>query len=478
MVRETTKASAGQRPLLAKLYLALYLRESARGHVADARCYLAEALRCYRALDGWLEELIPDWAMRQRYGRPAALAEAVLSNLAGDLAIGPGGLRRRVLGRIHIAEAFVQHRRGHAREVRQHVWRGLRYDPSALRNRGVLSILARSFLGRPVTEPCSPQRRGAQPGEVPGTLLDRVRITIGADIDRVERLFGGTSRDESYLLEAGGQEYVLHILDAGRQALDHLLAIAEPVRTAGVPVPAILASSLAGPEGEQDTCWLLEEKVTGSWFDPLVLPWPEQLAVVADLARCLRRLHGIHVAGFGWIRSAPLQATYATSAEWLDHLHAVFARGVEAGTIPESAFAVLDAADCYLRLTYAGSPVLCHSDLSEGNIIVSGGRVRALIDWSNAEGNDPASDLGSLLAHRALLWRPKEEHQVLATLIEAYGGDDALRARVGAHRLLCIAQLLSWCPHLFSQEERARLASEISEASCSVSETLGRGHSG
>ena len=41
-----------------------------------------------------------------------------------------------------------------------------------------------------------------------------------------------------------------------------------------------------------------------------------------------------------------------------------------------------------------GLPVLCHGDLGSRNMLVGVGRLTALVDWGDAEGNEPARDLG------------------------------------------------------------------------------------
>lgn len=52
-------------------------------------------------------------------------------------------LRRKALGRLHMARCFDAIASSDRRTARRLAWRGIRYDPSWLRNRGVLSILAK-----------------------------------------------------------------------------------------------------------------------------------------------------------------------------------------------------------------------------------------------------------------------------------------------------------------------------------------------
>jgi hypothetical protein len=59
-------------------------------------------------------------------------------------------VRSRVLGNINIGCAFQDYFAGrHSRVVRQ-VLTGVRYQPSSLKNRGVVSMFLKSLLGRPV----------------------------------------------------------------------------------------------------------------------------------------------------------------------------------------------------------------------------------------------------------------------------------------------------------------------------------------
>lgn len=52
---------------------------------------------------------------------------------------------RSILSRVHMADAFRAHTNGDKITLRQSLWFGVRYDPRWLLNRGVLSMLVRSF---------------------------------------------------------------------------------------------------------------------------------------------------------------------------------------------------------------------------------------------------------------------------------------------------------------------------------------------
>ena len=62
------------------------------------------------------------------------------------------GLRRKALGQAYLAEVFQAHRRDDLARARWALLRGLRYDPTWLKNKGVVSIGLQSLLGGNFTQ--------------------------------------------------------------------------------------------------------------------------------------------------------------------------------------------------------------------------------------------------------------------------------------------------------------------------------------
>lgn len=134
---------------LGKVYAGLALRTYATGNATDAKSQLAEAITLNRSI---LEErdvfadALCHHAMSLPAGTRIRYVETVLENL-------PAGaqrlehLRPRVLSEVSLGCAFEDYRAGHRLLVVKRVLKALRYRPSLLRNRGVVSILPRSLLG-------------------------------------------------------------------------------------------------------------------------------------------------------------------------------------------------------------------------------------------------------------------------------------------------------------------------------------------
>ena len=432
-----------ERPFLAKLYLALSIRKSGLGDLVGARQYAAEAIKLSPSLAGQLEEVIPDMAMNQTLGSPLTLVQIALKNLPGELAKS-SRLRQRVLGKLHVAQAFNDYDLGHRAEARQHVFSGLRNDPSFLRNRGVLTVLARSFLNHPTADLKSTSIPHDFHESIPDSVVGAIEVALGCAIDNVERIT--TTKQRIYLIRAGEREYVLRILEGKKDVLERKIAIAKCVRAAGIPAPAPLVSSLAQPIGDHDPGWLLEEKMVGSFFEPWNMAQTDQLKIVADLGRCLRQLHSIKVRKFGPILSAQLDAPYPTIDAWLSSRQEAAAKACLTGAISETMLPTLAEAYHFVQEAYSGAPVLCHCELSSGNILMAGGRISALIDWESAAGNDPAYDVANLFTTMGRSWYPTQDHSMLTTFLQTYQPDepDNFYRRVIAHRLLFIAGAITW----------------------------------
>jgi glycosyltransferase involved in cell wall biosynthesis len=138
--------------LLGQIYLGLSLHHFALGNRVEAAVQLAEAIKQSPAIleqPDDFADLLYRFAMRLSAGDPLAFVDTVLQNLpAGAERLAQ--VRSRVLGNINIGCAFQDYFAGrHSRVVRQ-VLTGVRYQPSSLKNRGVVSMFLKSLLGRPV----------------------------------------------------------------------------------------------------------------------------------------------------------------------------------------------------------------------------------------------------------------------------------------------------------------------------------------
>ena len=119
------------------------------------------------------------------------------------------------------------------------------------------------------------------------------------------------------------------------------------------------------------------------WLDGET-PTVGQGVLASDLARFVRTLHGIHLAG------GPPAGRGAALARWDEPTRAalVALRGV---VDTDAASAVWDAA---LRTPgWPEPPVWIHGDLMPANLLVRDGRLTGVIDWGGFGVGDPAVDL-------------------------------------------------------------------------------------
>jgi glycosyltransferase involved in cell wall biosynthesis len=150
--------------LLSWVYAGLAMRNYAYGRIADAKRQFAQAIALDRTIvertDDFARALC-DYALRLPV-TPHLYIDTVLQNLPAEgqqLA----QLRSRVVSEISIASAFQDYSTGNQHLVPQKVLAALRYRPSWLANKGVVSIFVKSL-------PRLMKRRSALQARASGTL--------------------------------------------------------------------------------------------------------------------------------------------------------------------------------------------------------------------------------------------------------------------------------------------------------------------
>jgi tetratricopeptide (TPR) repeat protein len=135
-----------------RAYAAAYLKAAARayhqGAFAEARRDLAECVRLDPAMldnEGRkLADQLLGWATAPMAQDGLGYLESVYANLPDEAAV-LRQRRRRDLAQLGVQLAFEAYKTGNLRQARSALLRALRYQPGWLANRGVLSILARSW---------------------------------------------------------------------------------------------------------------------------------------------------------------------------------------------------------------------------------------------------------------------------------------------------------------------------------------------
>lgn len=119
------------------------------GNHTMARRHLADALQRDPTLAHQSEltvELLVDYVRSQPPERQTECIEVFFDNLPPEL-MGLLSFRRKTLGRFYVAKGFEAHAAGVVQDAAQAIWRGVRFDPAWLWNRGVWSIMLRPWLG-------------------------------------------------------------------------------------------------------------------------------------------------------------------------------------------------------------------------------------------------------------------------------------------------------------------------------------------
>jgi aminoglycoside phosphotransferase (APT) family kinase protein len=181
------------------------------------------------------------------------------------------------------------------------------------------------------------------------------------------------------------------------------LAAALPI---AIPVPLARGAPGAGYEWE----WGIYPWLGGE--NPRVGAIPDARLLAHELARFVRTLQALDLPGAPHAgrgvplanRDGPTREALAALAETIDTDGAAAAWDTALRTPPGQ-----------------GTPRLVHSDLAPGNLLLQGGRLTGVIDWSGLGVGDPACDL--MVAWNLL---PAEARDVFRSEV---GADDATWAR-------------------------------------------------
>jgi len=240
---------------------------------------------------------------------------------------------------------------------------------------------------------------------VADVLAERGRA---GDVELV-RIPGGASR-ETWLVEAGGERFVLRRDPPGSESLVPQEGEARLIRLAGehgVPAPEILHFEPA--DRRFGTAGILMEHVVGESVAPRLLRKPEferaRTKLPAQLGEALAKIHAIPTGETG-LEAPAGEPVGSAIEEWERMLD----------EISEP----LPAVEAGLRWLRANPPpptrtALVHGDFRLGNFIVGGDGLRAVIDWELAHLGDPVEDIGWLCIRS---WR--------------FGNDDLPVAGIGA----------------------------------------------
>lgn len=150
-----------------------------------------------------------------------------------------------------------------------------------------------------------------------------------------------------------------------------------------IPAPVALGE----PGGDYPWRWTVVPWIEGEEPTPERLDPEEWATSLAGFVRACREVPGMAgpVATSG--RGGPIAALEDSVREWTDRADEVL---VSRGGV----LAVLE--DALSAPPHRGDPVWFHGDLHEGNLLVRGGLLAAVIDWGTAGRGDPAIELNAM----------------------------------------------------------------------------------
>ncbi|MCA9921165.1 MAG: glycosyltransferase [Anaerolineales bacterium] len=144
-------------PLKHTAFAARLVKFAASGYISDdpeaGKAYLAWALREDPSLQNQNLPILITKLFGYMFGLslrdPETTLARMMPHLAGDAAFRKR-LSRELWGRYHMDAAFLAHRANNPGQCRTQAFRAFLRNPASLRNRGLLSIFVRSFMGERV----------------------------------------------------------------------------------------------------------------------------------------------------------------------------------------------------------------------------------------------------------------------------------------------------------------------------------------
>lgn len=214
---------------------------------------------------------------------------------------------------------------------------------------------------------------------------------------RTLRRLGGHGRRVYECEPARGPAIIARVSDKGHRAFDLEIAIAQRLRSAGVPVPAfrdLIRTEVDGVEAAV----LLQERSSGQTLGSFASASAAagRTESVERAGELLARVHTCAASGFGPLVS-PDRGQAARLSDWfVDGIDATAlrARKTDAETAKQTAEA-LAIISAHRGLIDGSSAGLLHGDWSPDNILVDAlGEPVAVVDFEAVKSGPPALDLG------------------------------------------------------------------------------------
>jgi aminoglycoside phosphotransferase (APT) family kinase protein len=213
--------------------------------------------------------------------------------------------------------------------------------------------------------------------------LERLAVLVGARVIGAERPAWGFANRTTIVTLLDGRRWVVHELQdpiGGRAVAGRARLIADRLNAAGVPVPEVVIAKPTGPNP------LLVTGFVAGQLGPTLLGTDREAAALGQMMGAAhRQLASIDVMGLRlpttWGRPGTLAAVSHRRLHRVAHRLDRPTLAVVEGVIEDHAARPL-----------SGSPAFAHGDFAPANVIVSQGRLAALIDFEYARLADPLFD--------------------------------------------------------------------------------------
>jgi aminoglycoside phosphotransferase (APT) family kinase protein len=251
-------------------------------------------------------------------------------------------------------------------------------------------------------QPGGPPRPDREPRPTPELALSEVRAVaehaLGARVDDLEPLPGSVG-NQNFRLDTDRGRYALKLaaedeLAAERWGLEHAAGF-------DVPTPRVIASGrLTAGRGFL---------ITG-WLDARTAEATNDTAALIEAGRAMRRFHRVTGPGYGRVK-VDRGAARGRHGSWTGFIDSILS-GVDdlvrhdvlsAATADRLHAAVADHREV---INYQGEGILLHSDLKPAHLLVTDGRLGAIIDWGDTSFGDPRWDLARLRQSGAAVYVP------------------------------------------------------------------------
>ena len=267
--------------------------------------------------------------------------------------------------------------------------------------------------------------------------LDRLAALVGNRVIGAERPAWGFANRTTIVTLLDGRRWVVQELQdpiAGRAVAGRARLIADRLNAAGVPVPAVVIAKPTGPNP------LLVTGFVAGQLGPTLLGTDREAATLGHMMGAAhRQLASIDVIGLRlpttWARPETLAAVSRR------RLHRVAYR------LDRPTLAVVERViEDHAGRPLSGPPGFAHGDFAPANVIVSQGRLAALIDFEYARLADPLFDAATfhwLTFH----FHPARAEAAWAAFVAAAGLAPAVQGQplgevLGRLRLLRILELV------------------------------------